>query len=79
MHRKINAVLAFAVMLVFLAAAVMWGAYKGWAGERRQVERPRLVIGRDGVAQPVDSRVHVALGHQVDRACHKERVVVDAG
>jgi len=38
MHRKINAVLAFAVMLVFLAAAVMWGAYKGWAGERRQVE-----------------------------------------
>lgn len=38
MYKKINAVLAFAVMIVLLSAAVMWGAYKGWSGERRQVE-----------------------------------------
>lgn len=38
MHKKINAVLAFVVMLVLLAVAVIWGAYEGWSGERRQVE-----------------------------------------
>lgn len=38
MYKKINAVLAFIVMLVLLSAAVLWGAYKGWSSERSQVE-----------------------------------------
>lgn len=38
MNKKINAVLAFVVMLVLLTGAVMLGAYKGWSAERLQVE-----------------------------------------
>ncbi len=38
MYKTINAVLAFAVMLALLCGAVLWGAYKGWSGERQQVE-----------------------------------------
>lgn len=38
MNKKINAFLAFLAMLILLAGAVMWGAYRGWSQERRQVE-----------------------------------------
>lgn len=39
MHKKVNAVLAFGIMMVMLVAAVVWGACKGWAGERLQIEQ----------------------------------------
>ena len=37
LHRRSSAVLAFLLMLLMLLSAVLWGAYKGWSGQRAQV------------------------------------------
>lgn len=38
LHRRSTAWLAFFLMLLMVLAAVLWGACKGWASERAQVE-----------------------------------------
>lgn len=38
MHKRSTAVLAFVLMIALIGASLLWGAYKGWSAERRQVE-----------------------------------------
>lgn len=38
MHKRSTAVMAFVLMIVLIGASLLWGAYRGWSTERKQVE-----------------------------------------